>query len=174
MIREIKGFSLFELVVVLTIIGILTAFAAEKLPVWQAQAERASMESVAGSLRSALGIKVASMYAQSDMAGIRALTGSNPMEQLADVPTNYAGVHGGAVAVTTVAGGKWYYDTMARQLVYRIRSSSLLGAPGVAGEIRFAVQLVYDDRNRNGVYDVAVDGLNGVRLVEVQPFAWPG
>ena len=39
------------------------------------------MESVAGSLRSALGIKVAGMFAQSDMAGIRALTGSNPMER---------------------------------------------------------------------------------------------
>jgi prepilin-type N-terminal cleavage/methylation domain-containing protein len=173
MIREIKGFSLFELVVVLTIIGILIAIAADKLPAWQSQAERASMESVAGSLRSALGIKVASLIAQSNMAGIRALTGSNPMEQLSEVPANYAGVKGGAAAAA-VPGGQWYYDATAGQLVYRVRNHALLGAPEVAGEIRFAVQLVFEDRNRNGVYDAAIDGLNGVRLVEVQPFAWPG
>lgn len=168
-----KGFSLFELIVVLTIIGVLIAVAASKFPVWQAQAEQASMQSVTGSLRSALGIKVASLFAQRDIAGVRALTGSNPMEQLSDVPTNYAGVYSGSAAAS-VAGGKWYYDSTAHQLVYRVRTNELLGAPGVAGEIRFAVQPVFEDRNRNGVYDAAIDGLDGVRLVEVQSFAWPG
>lgn len=168
-----RGFSLFELVVVLTIIGVLIAIAIDKLPAWQAEAERVAMENVAGSLRSALGIKVASFITQGDMAGIRALAGSNPMEQLAEVPGNYAGVQGGAEAVA-VEGGQWYFDAAARQLVYRVRNAEVPGAPGVSGEVRFEVQLVYEDRNRNGYYEAASDRLNGVRLAEAQSYDWSG
>ena len=168
-----KGFSLLELVIVLTMIGVLIAIAINKLPAWQAQAERAAVENVAGSLRSALGIKVASFITQGDMAGIRALVGSNPMEQLAEIPGNYAGVKGGAEAAA-VEGGQWYFDAVARQLVYRVRNAEVPGAPGVSGEVRLEVQLVFEDRNRNGYYEAALDGLNGVRLAEVQSYDWTG
>ena len=53
LVNRIKGFSLFELVVVLTIIGVLIAIAIDKLPAWQEQAERSAMQNVAGSLNSA-------------------------------------------------------------------------------------------------------------------------
>lgn len=82
MVNRIKGFSLFELVVVLTIIGVLIAIAIDKLPAWQEQAERAAMQNVVGSLNSALGIKLASYLLGNDLAGVRALQGSNPMDQL--------------------------------------------------------------------------------------------
>jgi prepilin-type N-terminal cleavage/methylation domain-containing protein len=168
-----RGFSLLELVVVLTIIGVLIAIALDKLPVWQAEAERTAMESVTGSLRSALGIKVASYIVQNDMAGIRALAGSNPMEQLAETPNNYLGVKGGAERAV-VGGGNWFFDASTRQLVYRVRNAEVPGAPGVSGEVRFEVQLVFEDRNRNGFYEAAIDRLNGVRLAEVQSYAWSG
>lgn len=161
-----KGFSLLELVLVLTVIGLLIAFAMNRLPAWQAEAERAAVINVERNLRSALGIKVASYIAQDDMAGIRALAGSNPMEYLAEIPGNYIGVRSGAKA--TVEGGRWYFDAAVRQLAYRVRDAEL------PGEVRFEVQLVYEDRNRNGRYDVASDELNGVRLAEVQPYAWSG
>ncbi len=173
MTRNISGFSLFELVVTLTIIGVLIAIAIDKLPAWQAEAERAAMESVTGSLRSALGIKVASYIARNDMAGIRALAGSNPMDQLAEIPANYAGEYSGTEAAA-VEGGKWYFDAAARQLVYRVRDPALLGAPAVSGEIRFAVRLVFEDRSRNGRSDTSRDSLGGVRLEAVQSYTWPG
>jgi len=161
-ISKIKGFSLFELVVTLTIIGVLIAIAINKLPAWQAFAERAAMENVAGSLRSALGIKLASCVAGNDMAGIRALQASNPMDQLATVPDNYAGVRGGA-GKAGVEGGQWYFDVSARELVYRVRDAEFFKAPpATPAEVRFAVQLVLSDRKR----------IEGVQLVEVKSYAW--
>lgn len=155
-----NGFSLFELVLVLAVIGILIAFAIDRLPAWQGEAERASVVNTERNLRSALGIKVASYIAQDNMAAIVALAGSNPIEQLAEVPGNYAGVRDGGGAA--VEGGQWYFDAVARQLVYRARHAES------SSEVRYEVQLVFEDRNRNGRYDAANDALNGVRLMEVQ------
>jgi len=160
---RIKGFSLFELVVTLTIIGVLIAIAIDRLPAWQAFAERAAMENVAGSLRSALGIKLASCVAGNDMAGVRALQDSNPMNQLATVPDNYVGVRSGA-EMASVAGGQWYFDAATRELVYRVRDAEFFKAPpAVPAEVRFAAQLVFGDRKH----------IEGVRLVEVKSYVWP-
>ena len=168
-----KGFSLFELVVVLTVIGVLIALAIDRLPAWRGEAERTAVENIAGSLRSALGMKVASYLVQGDMAGIEALVGSNPMTQLAEVPGNYAGARSGADAAA-VEGGQWYFDAVARQLVYRVRNTGAAAAQGMGGQVRFQVQLVFEDRNRNGRYEKATDQLYGVRLAEVQSYAWAG
>lgn len=51
--RRMSGFTLVELVVVITILGILAAFAVPKFIALQAQARAASIESLQGSLRSA-------------------------------------------------------------------------------------------------------------------------
>lgn len=171
MLRKIKGFSLFELVIVLTMIAVLIAVAIDKLPAWQAMAERTAMESVSGSLRSALGIKVASCIVKSDMTGVRALEGSNPMDQLSETPGNYVGVRRGA-EIASVEAGHWYYDAAARELVYRVREAELFkSAPALPAEVRFAVRLVMEDRNGK---TVAVQRqIEGVQLVEVQSYSWP-
>jgi len=162
LLRRIKGFSLFELVLVLTTIGVLIAIAIDRLPAWQALAERTAMESVAGSLRSALGIKVASYIARNNIAGIRALEGTNPMEQLSEIPGSYAGVRSGTDTLT-VEAGQWYFDAAARQLVYRVRDAEFLDTAAGPAEVRFAVQLVFGDRTR----------IEGVQLAEVKSYSWP-
>lgn len=160
------------MVVVLTLIGVLIALALEKMPVWQSGAERAAAESVVGSLRSAFGIKVASHIARNDLAAIATLEGTNPMAQLAEIPSNYAGERRQGEA-GDVQPGQWYFDTTRGELVFRVR-------PGYAGsgtevaEVRYAVRLVFEDRNRNGRYDAGRDSLEGVRLEQVEGYAWPG
>lgn len=171
LINRIKGFSLFELVVALTIIGVLIAIAINKLPAWQAAAEQAAVESVAGSMRSALGIKVASFIARGEVIRIADLVGSNPVEQLAEIPENYIGVRQGANNAG-VEGGYWYFDATARQIAYRVRYTDFFRAPPGVAEVRYTVELVYEDRNRNGRYDESVDRVGGVRLVQMAGAGW--
>ena len=80
--RHGSGFSLLELVVVIAIISVLLAVAIVKLWPLQVEAERVAMEHVLGSLRSALGIKVADYFVRNDVAGVRTLTDTNPMDRL--------------------------------------------------------------------------------------------
>lgn len=162
--NRIRGFSLFELVVTITIIAVLIAIAINKLPAWQALAERSAMENVAGSLRSALGIKLASYVAGKDMAGVRALQGSNPMDQLSRTPDNYAGIRG-AAETADVEAGQWYFDATARELVYRVRDAGFFKTPPAnPAEVRFATQLVFGDGRQ----------IEGVQLMEVKSYVWPG
>lgn len=169
-VRASAGFSLLELVVVIVIIALLMAFAVNKYLALAAEAERAAMENLAGTLRSALHMKMAELIVRNQMKDIAALAGSNPMDRLAEAPQNYLGERDGTAGVE---GGSWYFDTGARTLVYRVQSAGYfqteLEGPARA---RFAVRLVYQDQNKNGVFDAQVDKIEGVKLVALEPYRW--
>jgi general secretion pathway protein G len=166
------GFSLLELVVVIVIISILLTVAVSRLLALQVDAERVAMETVAGTLRSAIGIKVAEHIVRHDIAGLKGLEGSNPMDRLAELPRNYLGELDGP-DLSRLEEGNWYFDTRSRALVYLVRNkgffTSGLGDPPRAG---FAIRLVYADTNSNGVFDPGIDSVEGLRLVAVSPYAW--
>ena len=98
------GFSLIELVVVITVIAILITAAASRLWGLQVDAELVAMEQVLGNLRSALGINVATYLVAGDMAGMQSLEGSNPMDRLAEVPSNYLGTVNGMLISAASSG----------------------------------------------------------------------
>ena len=167
-----RGFSLLELVVVIVIISILLTLAISRLLALQVDAERVAMETVAGTLRSAIGIKVAEHIVRHDIAGLKDMEGSNPMDRLAELPRNYLGALD-SPDLSRLEGGNWYFDIRGRVLVYLVRNkgffTSGLGDPPRAG---FAIRLVYADTNRNGVFDPGVDSIEGLRLVAVSPYTW--
>lgn len=168
--RHGSGFSLLELVVVIAIISVLLVFAATRLWPLQVEAEQVAMEQVVGSLRSALGINVAMHLVTGDMAGIRSLEGSNPMDRLAEVPRNYLGALNGKPAGT---GGAWYFDSRSRALVYRVRNADYFrGGAGSPAQARFAVQLVYEDRNPSQVAGSNRQEVVGARFVALEPYTW--
>jgi len=170
--RLVRGFSLLELVVVIVVISILLTLAISRLLALQVDAERVAMETVAGTLRSAIGIKVAEHIVRQNIAGLKDLEGSNPMDRLAELPRNYLGKLDGP-DLSRLEDGNWYFDTRSRTLVYLVRNKGFftggLGDPPRAG---FAVRLVYADTNRNGVFDPGIDSIEGLRLVAVAPYAW--
>jgi general secretion pathway protein G len=167
-----RGFSLLELVVVIVIIALLMAFAVNKYLALAAEAERAAMENLAGTLRSALHMKMAELIVRNRMQDIPALAGSNPMDRLAEAPQNYLGERDG-VHLAGIEGGSWYFDTGARTLVYRVQSAGYFqtALEGPA-RVRFAVRLVFQDQNKNGVFDAQADKIEGVKLVALEPYRW--
>jgi general secretion pathway protein G len=159
-------------VVVIVIISFLLVLAISRFLALMVDAERVAMETVAGTLRSAIGIKVAEHIVRQDVAGLSRLEGSNPMDRLSELPGNYLGELDNPDPARLV-DGNWYFDTRSRTLVYLVRNKGFFtgGLPDPP-RARFAVRLVYDDRNRNGRFDAGVDAIEGVRLQALERYSW--
>lgn len=167
-----RGFSLLELVIVIVIISVLLAVAISRLLALQVDAERVAMETVAGVIRSAIGIKIAEHIVNQDVPGLARLVGSNPMDRLAELPGNYLGVQDG-VNPATLADGNWYYDRREGTLVYLVRNTGFFrGGLDNPPRVRFAIRLVYADRNGNGTFDPGIDRIEGLKLAPLEPYQW--
>lgn len=166
------GFSMLELLVVIVIIAVLFTVAVSRLLALQVDAERVTMETIAGNLRSALGIKVAESIVKQNVRGLASLEGTNPMDRLAEVPVNYLGALDNP-DIGALEDGNWYFDTRSRSLVYLVRNKSFFeGGLSDPPRARFAIRLVYADRNSNGRYDADVDAVEGLRLAVLEPYRW--
>jgi prepilin-type N-terminal cleavage/methylation domain-containing protein len=170
--QSARGFSLLELVVVVVIIAFLMVLALDRLVAVRVDAERAAMEAVVGTLKSAIGIKFAEAIVKRDNPGLRALEGSNPMERLAEVPKNYLGELDDP-EVGSLEPGNWYFDRRNRVLVYLPEHVTYF-AGGVSNppRARFAIKLIYADKNNNGVWDVGAESVEGVRLAILESYQW--
>jgi general secretion pathway protein G len=166
------GFSLLELVVVIVIISVLLVLAISRLLALMVDAERVTMEAVAGTLRSAIGMKVAESIVKSKVSELRAFEGSNPMALLAETPHNYLGELDGADPAK-LEDGNWYFDKRDKTLVYLVRNKGFFsGGQPSPPRARFAVRLVYSDRSGNGVFDPGVDVIEGLRLSPAEKYSW--
>jgi len=163
-----SGFSLLELIVVISIVAVLAGMLLSRVPQWQAQAERAAMENVIGTLRSALVIKVAAYVASNNVGAIYSLAGGNPMEYLAETPINYLGV---ISDVGDTLAGSWYFDPQAHTIVYRVRNEVFFsGAMTKPGRARFRVDLVFTNAATKRKQRRRLP--SGVRLAAVERYEW--
>ncbi len=166
------GFSLLELVIVIVIISVLMVLAISRLLALMVDAERVTMETVAGTLRSAIGMKVAESIVKSRIADLGVLEGSNPMALLAETPQNYLGELDGANPAK-LEDGNWYFDRRDKSLVYLVRNKGFfVGGQDDPPRARFTVRLVYSDRNGNGVFDLGKDVIEGLRLNPAEKYSW--
>jgi prepilin-type N-terminal cleavage/methylation domain-containing protein len=166
------GFSLLELVVVIVIISVLMVLAISRLLALMVDAERVTMETVAGTIRSAIGMKVADSIVKSKLSDLPALVGSNPMALLAETPRNYLGELDGTDPAK-LENGNWYFDRRDKTLVYLVRNKIFfVGGQREPPRARFKVGMVYSDRNGNGVFDEGVDEVQGLRLGPMEPYSW--
>jgi general secretion pathway protein G len=157
---------------VIVIISVLMVLAISRLLALMVDAERVTMESVAGALRSAIGMKVAESIVKSKVTELPAFEGSNPMALLAETPHNYLGELDGADPAK-LEDGQWYFDKRDKALVYVVRNKGFFtGGQTSPPRARFAVRLIYSDSNGNGVYDPGKDVIEGLRLSPVEKYSW--
>lgn len=167
-----RGFTLIELVVVLCLVGLLTALAARRLLALRVEAERAALFGVVGSLQAAVSMQGLSLLSAGRDAELARLPGSNPMDYVLEPPWSYLGELDGPDP-QSVSPGRWYFDRREGLLVYRVRHAQHFATslPGPA-RARFAVRLLFDDRDGNGRFDPGVDGVGGARLEAAEPGGW--
>lgn len=144
--HSVKGFTLIELVIVITIIVIMAGFFFSRIPYYQAQAEKASVQQVAGALQSALVMRYGALMARgaANEKELSSLATDNPMNWLQQKPRNYAGEYYDPTP-GTVAPGHWMFDLKSHDLIYVVDHGDYF-APGKDGKkwIRFHVRLGYD------------------------------
>lgn len=161
-----SGFTLFELVVVIAIFGVLWTVLLERLHRYQELAERAAMEATLRLVKTGLQVRLAELIATRREAEAVRLETENPMEALESKPANYGGEYR-----SPPQPGTWYYDARARELVYVVNTGGGLqleaGAP--EKELRFRAQLV---RDRVLAPGGAVESVTGVTLVPVRSYRW--
>jgi prepilin-type N-terminal cleavage/methylation domain-containing protein len=167
-----RGLSLLEVLIVIVIISVLLVVAIDRLLAIRYEAERATVQSVIGALKSALYIEFAGAAARGQLARMDVARGSNPMLRLAEKPDSYAGEYFGADP-ELFEPGTWYFDTRDRALVYLVRFPQQFVTPlNGAPRLRLAVEPDYDDLDANGRFDPGRDPVRGLKLVPLEPFYW--
>jgi len=167
-----KGFSFLELIIVIVIIGLLLTVAVDKLLILKVEAERTSMETIIGNLRSAITLQVANHITKGTVSDLAQAQGKNPMDWLSTRPEGYIGVLN-EPDPTDIEPYKWYFDSYNKELVYRVGNAdyfeSKLEGPARA---RFKLKLDYTDADSNGKYSPKIDEIHGLTLSNVEPYTW--
>lgn len=112
-----RGFSLFELAVTVSIIGVLASVLLSRVLWYREEAEKAAMENVVGVLRSALSMKAGQLIAQGKQQDLSKLLTINPMDLLAQKPANYIG-EADSPQNGKISRGNWFFDRKKLLLVY--------------------------------------------------------
>ena len=165
-----RGFTLIELIVVITIVVILATALLNRVWFYQEQAEKAAMEQVAGALQSALVMQYGRLLTRGTESEVTALATENPMNWLAKQPRNYSGEFYDPTP-RSVAPGNWVFDLRSRELIYVLDHTEHF-VPGKDGQkwIRYRVNLRY--AHVLGASGKASKELVGTLFEPTGPYRW--
>ncbi|MBN2644959.1 MAG: prepilin-type N-terminal cleavage/methylation domain-containing protein [Desulfuromonadaceae bacterium] len=169
--RNQKGFTLIELVVVLVVLSLLAAVAVPKFIEVTKQAEASSVKGVLGNLRSALSLRMAQGIINGDDMAKWAYDGTveadrlYPMQDLLiEKPEAYLGV-----VSNSTDRGAWFDDAENHELVYVFKNDDVLsGGSGTSPRtLRFHIVRVDEDGVVSGAGETA-----GLVLSPVSTYSW--
>ena len=171
--RASLGFSLFEFVVVIVVIVILSGLLLTRVLPLIGQAERVAFLQTKQQIQSALLLEAAERVVRGESDTLILLTGANPMELLLEPPGNYAGTISQFTS-TTLPRRSWLFDEQDDLLVYRPgRQAKFDALEGPDDRIEMRVSFAYRDRDEDGAYNASIDRFNGLRLESLHLYAWP-
>ncbi|TRZ99905.1 MAG: hypothetical protein D4R84_01205 [Rhodocyclaceae bacterium] len=118
MSRRLRGFSLFELIVIIVLVMLLLSAAFVRYASLQAVAEESAKDAVLESLRVALALKATELAMREGAAKVRTLEQTNPFDLLSAKLSNY----GGEVRESgDLQPATWYYSPSSGELLYAER-----------------------------------------------------
>lgn len=167
-VTQHKGFTLFELIIVIIIVSVLGVVLLDRFWRYQEQAEKVAMEQLVGTIKSALSIQVAGLLGKGQVESLPQLAKENPINWLTEKPGNYLGEYFAPTAAQ-IQAGNWYFDLKDRELVYLPqRTEHFKAGSGARKWIRYKLDLVY---NRGGAPGEAPE-VGGIVLRLTTPYTW--
>lgn len=165
-----RGFTLIELIVVISIVAVTSALALDKLFWYQGQAEKASMEYTASIIKSNLWLNAASLMMAERSSEVAALAERNPIDLLEQKPANYLGEVDSS-KTAALQGGNWFYDHKQHQVIYVVGQRRDF-KPDVADDyaIRYGMKLLYGEMETSKGKKVRY--IAGVTLVPLSHYSW--
>lgn len=166
-----KGFTLIELIVVITVIVVLMGLFLNRALFYVEQAEKTAMEEVAGTIQSALTMQYGQILTRGKSSDVAALAQDNPMNWLQKRPRNYAGEFYDPTTLS-VESGNWVFDLKSRDLIYLVRNADHF-RPGKDGKkwIRFHVTINYEVSRLPSLKNAPPE-LTGIVFKPVDPYSW--
>lgn len=166
-----RGFTLIELIVVITIVVVMGGVFLGRMLFYVEQAEKTAMETVAGTIQSALTLQYGRILTRGKPSDVAALAQDNPMDWLQKKPRNYAGEFYNPTPLS-VESGNWVFDLKTRDLVYIVRNADHF-KPGSDGRkwIRFHVVVTHEPSRLPSLQDAPAE-LTGIVLQPIEPYAW--
>ncbi|MBT8131639.1 MAG: type II secretion system GspH family protein, partial [Gammaproteobacteria bacterium] len=156
------GFSLLELIVVISLIGVLLVVAFWRLAGFVREAERVSVLTMEGEIRNVLVLEMAKRILNPGGPSILALASSNPMALMLETPINYLGELDNQ-EVPNVPQRHWFFNLDKQRLVYR--SGVDFGyRKEQFHDVEYDIRIAYDDADGDGNFSPVNDRLLGVRL----------
>ncbi|MDH2919170.1 MAG: prepilin-type N-terminal cleavage/methylation domain-containing protein [Sideroxydans sp.] len=169
--KRTQGFSLFELIVVVIVIGVLFVLFANRIISYQELAEKAAMETTVGNLQSALNLQFAQIQTRGQSSDVDMLLLDNPIKWLQKVPSNYAGEFYDA-SPRSVAPGRWLFDLKSRELIYVMQHTEHFH-PNATGRLWIRFHALRQDQKSVLVsLQDAPRQLTAVLFEPVEPYAW--
>lgn len=168
--RSENGFTLIELVVVVSIIALLATTFINRVWFYQEQAEKTAMIEVAGAIQSELLMRYGHLMIRGGATEISALATDNPMRWLAKTPRNYAGEFYDPMP-DALSPGNWVFDLKSHELIYVLDRTEYF-VPGADGQkwIRYRVRLMYEPVA--GAPAETPKALAGVLFEPAEPYRW--
>jgi prepilin-type N-terminal cleavage/methylation domain-containing protein len=167
-----KGFTLIEFAVVICIIAILATLLLNRIVFYNEQAEKAAMEQTLGTLRSALHLQVGAYLLNGKATQMAQLAEQNPMNWLAEKPSNYAGEFY-TPKEGIIATGSWYYDVPTKNLIYLAHHHEYLHAsPEGSYRLLFRAKVLRNAELTQGGDKSNDNSIDGVVLEPIMKYQW--
>lgn len=162
------GFSLFEIVVVVLLVGVLMIVAIDRMLQLQIESERVSVQHIIGVLNSAVNLQAAELIVDRGLNSIRSLENTNPLSYLSELPHNYSGLKSDKDANQHDVAS-WYYDPQQNILVYKVKNrnyfeTSLVGT----ARIRLKIVLLYKEEISHG----RNSKIRGISVKSLDAYRW--
>lgn len=139
--RRGGGFTLFEFAVAMAVVALLMALLLNRLQMYQREAEQVAVQRLVGTLRTALGVKVAQLSVAKKEQELLSIIGQNPMDWLVEPPRNYLGEYY-FPEENALPDGAWYFDRGSKELVYKTSSPKTFG-DAIRILLKFKVKFLY-------------------------------